>query len=54
MTLGIRKLVVLVLVGAVFLLANVWLVVNWLGRRLLNSGATGALRLTSPCFCTRA
>ena len=30
MTLGIRKLVVLVLVAAVFLLANVWLVVNWL------------------------
>ena len=30
MTLGIRKLIVLVLVGAVFVLANVWLVVNWL------------------------
>ena len=32
MTLGIRKLVVLVLAGAVFLLANVWLVVNWLEK----------------------
>ena len=32
MTLGIRKLVVLVLVGAIFLLANVWLVVNWLEK----------------------
>ena len=32
MTLGIRKLVVLVLVVAVFLLANVWLVVNWLEK----------------------
>ena len=30
MTLGIRKLVVLVLVGSVFLLANLWFVVNWL------------------------
>ena len=30
MRLGIRKLVVLILVGSIFLLANVWLVVNWL------------------------
>lgn len=30
MTLGIRKVVVLVLVAAIFLLANVWFVVNWL------------------------
>ena len=30
MTLGIRKLVVLVLVGSVFLLANLLFVVNWL------------------------
>jgi len=30
MTLGIRKLVVLVLVGSVFFLANLWFVVNWL------------------------
>ena len=32
MTLGIRKLAVLVLVGAIFLLANIWLVVNWLEK----------------------
>lgn len=31
-SLGIRKLVVLVLVGAIFLLANVWMVVNWLEK----------------------
>ena len=31
--LGIRKLVVLVLVGAVFLLANVWFVVKWLDEQ---------------------
>ena len=30
MTLGIRKLIVLGLVAAVFLLGNVWLVVSWL------------------------
>ena len=30
MTLGIRKLFVLILVGSIFLLANVWFVVNWL------------------------
>ena len=30
MTLGIRKTIVLVLVTAVFLLANMWLVMNWL------------------------
>ena len=30
MTLGIRKTIVLVLVAAIFLLANVWLVMNWL------------------------
>ena len=30
MTLGIRKTIVLVLVAAVFLLANMWLVMNWL------------------------
>ena len=33
MTLGIRKLVVLVLVGSVFLLANLLFVVNWLEER---------------------
>jgi len=32
MTLGVRKLIVLVLVAAIFLLANVWLVVNWLDK----------------------
>ena len=30
MRLGIRKLVVLILVGSIFLLANVWFVVKWL------------------------
>ena len=30
MTLGLRKLIVLLLVAAVFLLANMWLVVHWL------------------------
>ena len=30
MRLGIRKLVVLLLVGSVFLMANVWIVVHWL------------------------
>jgi len=30
MTLGLRKLIVLLLVAAVFLLANVWLVARWL------------------------
>ncbi len=30
MTLGIRKLIVLGLVAGIFLLGNVWLVVNWL------------------------
>jgi len=30
MTLGIRKLIVFVLIAAIFLLANVWFVVKWL------------------------
>lgn len=30
MRLGIRKLIVLILVGSIFLLANVWFVVKWL------------------------
>lgn len=30
MRLGIRKLIVLILVGSIFLLANVWFVVGWL------------------------
>jgi len=29
---GIRKLVVSILVGAIFLLANAWIVVNWLEK----------------------
>ena len=33
MTLGTRKLIVLILVGTIFVLANVWLVVNWLDER---------------------
>ena len=33
MTLGIRKLIVLTLVVAIFLLANVWLVVAWLDEK---------------------
>ena len=33
MTLGIRKLVVLVLVALIFVLANLWLVVGWLAER---------------------
>ena len=32
-SLGIRKMVVLVLVAAIFLLANAWLVVNWLQEK---------------------
>lgn len=39
MALGIRKLIVLVLVAAVFLLANVWLVVNWLDDKGVIDGA---------------
>jgi len=33
MTLGIRKFIVIVLVASIFLLANVWFVVNWLDER---------------------
>ncbi len=33
MTLGIRKTIVLVLVAAIFLLANMWLVMNWLEEK---------------------
>ena len=33
MTLGIRKLVVLVLVAAIFLLANLWLIAAWLAEQ---------------------
>jgi hypothetical protein len=33
MTLGTRKLIVLVAVAAIFAMANIWLVVNWLNER---------------------
>jgi hypothetical protein len=33
MTLGIRRLIVLALVAAIFLLANVWIVVTWLDEK---------------------
>ena len=33
MTLGIRKTIVLVLVAAIFFLANMWLVMNWLQEK---------------------
>ena len=33
MTVGIRKLIVLVLVGSIFLLANLWLIVAWLAEQ---------------------
>ena len=38
-SLGIRKLVVLILVGSIFLLANVWFVVNWLDEQGVVDGA---------------
>ena len=39
MSLGIRKFIVLVLVAAVFLLANAWLVANWLADAGIIDGA---------------
>ena len=39
-SLGIRKLVVISLVGGIFLLGNIWLVVNWLE----DTGAIGCAR----------
>ena len=39
MTLGIRKTIVLVLVAAIFLLANMWLVMNWLEEKGVNDMA---------------
>ncbi len=43
MSLGIRELIVVSLVGGLFLLANLWLVVNWLdGHRVI--GAARPLR----------
>lgn len=38
-SLGIRKLVVLILVGSIFLLANVWFVVKWLDEHGVVDGA---------------
>ncbi len=38
-SLGIRKLLVLSLVGSVFLLGNIWLVVNWLDDKGVVDGA---------------
>jgi len=40
LSLGIRKLLVLSLVGGIFLLGNVWLVVNWLDEKGVIDGAT--------------
>lgn len=37
--LGIRKLVVLSLVGGIFLLGNIWLAVNWLDEKGVVDGA---------------
>lgn len=33
MTLGTRKLIVLILIGAIIVLANAWLVVKWLDEK---------------------
>ncbi len=44
MTLGIRKLMVATMVGAVFLTANFLLVANWLQERGLIDGAKGIRR----------
>ena len=38
-SLGIRKLSVLILVGSIFLLANVWFVVKWLDEQGVVEGA---------------
>jgi len=39
LSLGIRKLLVLSLVGGIFLLGNIWLVVNWLDDKGVIDGA---------------
>ena len=44
MTLGIRKTIVLVLVAAIFLLANMWLVMNWLEEKGVNDMAKSVRR----------
>ena len=38
-SLGIRKIVVLILLGSIFLLANVWFVVKWLDEHGVVEGA---------------
>ena len=38
-SLGIRKFVVISLVGGIFLLGNIWLVVNWLDEKGVVDGA---------------
>ena len=38
-SLGIRKLMVISLVGGIFLLGNIWLVVNWLEDKGVIDGA---------------
>ena len=38
-SLGIRKIVILILVGSIFLLANVWFVVKWLDEHGVVDGA---------------
>lgn len=39
LSLGIRKLLVLSLVGGIFLLGNIWLVANWLDDKGVIDGA---------------
>jgi len=39
LSLGIRKILVLSLIGGIFLLGNVWLVVNWLDEKGVIDGA---------------
>ncbi len=39
LSLGIRKLLVLSLVGGIFLFGNIWLVVNWLDDKGVIDGA---------------
>lgn len=48
MTLGIRKLIVVSLVGGLFLLGNLWLVVNWLDGH----GVIGAARYVRQEYLT--
>ncbi len=48
MTLGIRKTIVLVLVAAIFFLANMWLVMNWLQEKGVIDMASTSGRNFSP------